>query len=367
MFKKRERPTATRPQDTAGSKASEAPAADAGEDLGGPAAAAAATASARKHRPAAGGNDGSGFIAASTRRNATDDAALREDRGADPTFAGFQARGSHSKRASEDAVRLLETETEVDKDTRAMHERNQKIHEGLKSGELEAGIYRGLKGYKQYAERSEGAISASKYSGLLGPTRGMSNVRTTMRIEFWASSSGTDGGICKDYKETGYCGFGDTCKFLHDRSDYKSGHLIEKEWEEKQKAIEERKRKQWEKKALKVAEAGGDEREGCNESGGSSSSDEGEIPGSCPICDSKWEDCSSIPVQTICGHYFCEDCAMGNYANSPKCATCGAATNGIFNCCDILEQRLKQKKAAAQLRKQAKRGPSDPFSVGLET
>merc|ERR1712008_466844 len=245
----------------------------------------------------------------------------------------------------------LETETEVDKDTRAMHERNQKIHEGLKSGELETGIYRGLKGYKQYAERSEGAISASKYSGLLGQTRGMSNVRSTMRIEFWASSSGTDGGICKDYKETGYCGFGDTCKFLHDRSDYKSGHLIEKEWEEKQKAIEERKRKQWERKAIKAAEAGGDEQEGGNDSGGnSSSSDEGEIPGTCPICDSKWE-----------------DCAMTNYAKSTKCITCGAATNGIFNCCDILEQRLKQKKAAAQLRKQAKREPTDPFSVGLET
>merc|ERR1719159_339155 len=149
---------------------------------------------------------------------------------------------------------MLETETEVDKDTRAMHERNQKIHEGLKSGELDAGIYRGLKGYKQYAERSEGAISASKYSGLLGPARGMQNVRSTMRIEYWAASSGTDGGICKDYKETGYCGFGDSCKFLHDRSDYKSGHIIEREWEAKQQA-------KWEKKALQRAAGGGEEEE----------------------------------------------------------------------------------------------------------
>ena len=32
--------------------------------------------------------------------------------------------------------------------------------------------------------------------------------------------------ICKDYKETGYCSFGDSCKFIHDRSDYKSGWEI---------------------------------------------------------------------------------------------------------------------------------------------
>ncbi len=40
--------------------------------------------------------------------------------------------------------------------------------------------------------------------------------------------------VCKDYKETGYCGYGDSCKFLHDRGDYKSGWQIEKEWEEEQ-------------------------------------------------------------------------------------------------------------------------------------
>lgn len=37
--------------------------------------------------------------------------------------------------------------------------------------------------------------------------------------------------ICKDYKETGFCGFGDSCKFLHDRSDYKYGWEIERDWE----------------------------------------------------------------------------------------------------------------------------------------
>ena len=34
--------------------------------------------------------------------------------------------------------------------------------------------------------------------------------------------------ICKDYKETGYCGYGDACKFVHDRGDYKSGWEIDR-------------------------------------------------------------------------------------------------------------------------------------------
>ncbi len=41
--------------------------------------------------------------------------------------------------------------------------------------------------------------------------------------------------ICKDYKETGYCGFGESCKFLHDRSDYKHGWQIEREQEQAEK------------------------------------------------------------------------------------------------------------------------------------
>ena len=41
--------------------------------------------------------------------------------------------------------------------------------------------------------------------------------------------------ICKDFRDTGYCGYGDACKFLHDRSDYKSGWQLERDWEESQK------------------------------------------------------------------------------------------------------------------------------------
>ena len=37
---------------------------------------------------------------------------------------------------------------------------------------------------------------------------------------------------CKDYYEHGYCGFGDTCIFIHDRGDYKSGHQLDLEYEQ---------------------------------------------------------------------------------------------------------------------------------------
>lgn len=57
-----------------------------------------------------------------------------------------------------------------------------------------------------------------------GPIRAPANLRATVRWDYQPD-------ICKDYKETGFCGFGDSCKFLHDRSDYKHGWQLEREWE----------------------------------------------------------------------------------------------------------------------------------------
>merc|ERR1712146_510896 len=167
-----------------------------------------------------------------------------------------------------------------------------------------------------------------------------------------------DGGICKDYKETGYCGYGDSCKFMHDRSDYKQGFHLDREWEAKQKKIEDDKKKRWEKRLLRRAKLQAEGKEPGDDE--SSSEDEksdsdDELPSSCPNCDLKWEDCSSIPIQTQCGHYFCEDCAMTNYAKTPKCLTCDAPTNGIFNSCDSLEAKIKQKKEAKAEKAKAKK------------
>lgn len=69
-----------------------------------------------------------------------------------------------------------------------------------------------------------------------GPMRAPAFLRSTARFDYQPD-------ICKDYKETGFCGYGDQCKFLHDRSDYKSGWQQEREWDaamaKKKKALED--------------------------------------------------------------------------------------------------------------------------------
>ena len=77
--------------------------------------------------------------------------------------------------------------------------------------------------------------------------------------------------ICKDYKDTGFCGYGDACKFLHDRSDYKTGWQLERQWDAEQKA-----------KAHALALAAFEESEGGGKAGSSGSAaaakDEGQRP-----------------------------------------------------------------------------------------
>ncbi|KAF7840163.1 zinc finger CCCH domain-containing protein 1-like [Senna tora] len=69
----------------------------------------------------------------------------------------------------------------------------------------------------------------SRARGSHGPLRALTHIRMSAILDHQPD-------ICKDYKETGYCGYGDSCKFLHDRGDYKSGRQLEKEWNEAEKA-----------------------------------------------------------------------------------------------------------------------------------
>ena len=45
-------------------------------------------------------------------------------------------------------------------------------------------------------------------------------IKSSIRVDYKS-------GICKDYRDSGFCGFGDNCLFLHDRSDLYSGWEIE--------------------------------------------------------------------------------------------------------------------------------------------
>ena len=62
--------------------------------------------------------------------------------------------------------------------------------------------------------------------------RTTANIRTNTVVDFQQA-------VCKDFKETGYCGFGDTCIYLHDRSQNLPTEVVgrTKEWEVKSKKL----------------------------------------------------------------------------------------------------------------------------------
>ena len=51
------------------------------------------------------------------------------------------------------------------------------------------------------------------------------------------------------------------------------------------------------------------------------------------------------PVVTLCGHYFCAQCAMQRYAKTPKCFACGAKTKGLFNSATKVLDRMNRRNA----------------------
>lgn len=118
------------------------------------------------------------------------------------------------------ATSINETDTAQDRDAQALHEKMLKINKELE-GKADDKVYRGLNNYAQYYKK-EGTAQGNASSGMVrkGPIRAPAHLRATVRWDYQPD-------ICKDYKETGYCGFGDSCKFLHDRSDYKAGWQLE--------------------------------------------------------------------------------------------------------------------------------------------
>lgn len=134
-------------------------------------------------------------------------------------------------------------------------------------------------------------------------------VRTTSRFDYQPD-------ICKDYKETGFCGFGDTCVFLHDRGDYSKGYEIEQEWQRRQ-----REKKAREEEALRKM-VGGGESEDAQDEGAADG-----LPFACKVCKSWFKQ----PIVTICGHYLCGACAKGAYKRGEGCPVCAADMQGVFN------------------------------------
>ncbi|KAI8322563.1 hypothetical protein GQ54DRAFT_297282 [Martensiomyces pterosporus] len=173
----------------------------------------------------------------------------------------------------------------------------------------EPGIYRGLKGYSSRLKAGEGSKKT-------GPVRAPANVRSTSVFDYQPN-------VCKDYKETGYCGYGDSCIFLHDRGTYKTGWQLEKEYEEAQ----QQQGTQRDNPNLWKVELSDDEQ-------ASENSADSSLPFACLICRKPF----TKPIVTKCRHYFCEECALAHYRKTPKCFACGAATAGAFKRAKGLEK-----------------------------
>ena len=196
--------------------------------------------------------------------------------------------------------------------------------EAGRGGDAGANTYRGMQGYTDYrqnfrAEAERAGANISERRQQAGPARPSANYRMTVLVDYQPD-------VCKDYKETGFCGFGDSCKFLHDRSDYKAGWQLDRDWDAAQKARKER------ENGLKIA--GGEEEDGAKPGV--------DLPFACLICKEPWESPSCAdPVVTKCGHYFCETCALRQNSKAGKCFACGKSTRGIFNTAAEIIKRFK--------------------------
>ncbi len=183
-------------------------------------------------------------------------------------------------------------------------------------------------------------LVATKVSSAFAPMRAPTFLRATSRFDYQPD-------ICKDYKETGFCGFGDQCKFLHDRSDYKSGWQMEREWEDKQAAKRQRLQKAEENAlasmnasvGVDVRSGKNDEKDGDEDEENFEIEEEPEFPFACHLCREGFKD----PVVTLCNHYFCQQCAIAHHKKSAKCVICDKQTFGIFNKARKLIKYMEQK------------------------
>ena len=158
------------------------------------------------------------------------------------------------------------------------------------------GIYRGQANYTSFIKPTKGQTMDK-----IGPKKASSNIRSTTVFDFQRD-------ICKDYKQTGFCGFGDSCKFLHARDDFKAGWKLNKDWDLEAKDKESKIEKELQ-----------------------------DIPFKCVICKSDYKN----PVKTSCNHYFCEMCFLIRSRKNQNCFICGKNTNGVAAPAKNLQSILK--------------------------
>lgn len=259
-----------------------------------------------------------------------DDNSDEEEPGSSDIKVAFKGTGTEKAGPSDQgATAVSEIDTSHDRDARAIFERSKEANEqrkvdldekpGSKAVDFDDKIYRGANNYAKYVEKKDTAFGSAQKAST-GPQRAPAHLRATVRWDYAPD-------ICKDYKETGFCGFGDSCKFMHDRSDYKFGWQLEREMEQGTYGADDD-----DDNKYKV-----------------SSDEEDDLPFKCFIC----KDSFVHPVVTKCKHYFCEKCALEQYKKSQRCFACGTQTGGVFNPAkEIIAKLDKAKKEAALLNEQ---------------
>ncbi|KAL7418341.1 RNA-splicing factor [Cryptotrichosporon argae] len=227
------------------------------------------------------------------RRDAADGEDADGDASADDLSA-FRADEGGLRRADELATRS------ADWDLEGAEKADKKIRLN-EDGEIQVddGQYRGAANYLQTINKRTDVLDKKMTS--TAPIRATANIRTITLVDYQPD-------VCKPYKETGFCGYGDSCKFMHDRGDYLAG---------------------WQLDALDPADAAREVEQ-----------EEEPLPFACLICRKEFAD----PVVTKCGHYFCMNCAVERYKKSPKCYACGAPTSGIFNKAEKILAKLEAKR-----------------------
>ncbi|KAH8107777.1 hypothetical protein BXZ70DRAFT_11620 [Cristinia sonorae] len=251
---------------------------------------------------------------ASQRQNEQDE---DEDSRRDGVDVKWSAEGSHLSTALE----ILEGDEALEMQAKRL-KRNANDEE--EEDAPDDGLYRGQKAYKSHIQKNKEVPKAMR----VGPQRASGSTIRTVTITDYQPD------VCKDYKETGYCGFGDTCKFLHDRGTYLAGWQLDKLAENPRQQVED------------VSDSDSDD----------------DIPFACLICRKPYTD----PVVTRCGHYFDSACAIRRFAKTPKCAACGAPTGGIFNRADKVIEKMREKRAKADADEQDDEGNDGGGGVQIE-
>merc|ERR1719411_471147 len=228
------------------------------------------------------------------------------------TSIKYESKGAVIEKTDQNATAVRNKDTDESMDQRTINDRKEQLHKETK-GKEDDKVYRGMNNYAQYIDKRESLVG--KRLHIKGPIRAPANIRTTVRWDY-------DPMICKDFKETGFCGFGDSCKFMHDRSDYKLGWQLEREEREGRKGGEE---------------SSDDEKYVIH-------SDDDDLPVKCPLCRKVF----STPVVTRCKCYFCEKCALDHYRKSQRCFECGKQTSGMFNPAKELMEKMAKREAAGK-------------------